>query len=250
VPESRGTVVLSHGLGEHSGRYDHVARFFEECGYAVVRYDHYGHGRSAGGRGALESPRQLLDDLALVLDGVEGGGERILFGHSMGGAVAARFVAEEIRPVDRLILTSPALGTHIGKRDRLLVNLVHRLLPNLPRRNGLDASKISHDPAVVAAYRGDPLVHDRVTPRLVKFILDSGEIVLAHAAQWRVPTLLLWAGDDHLVRASGSERFASLAPKDVVTARGFPGLYHELLNEAEPARSEVFAAIGEWLRTS
>jgi alpha-beta hydrolase superfamily lysophospholipase len=247
VPEKRGTVVLSHGLGEHSGRYDHVARFFEECGYAAVRYDHYGHGRSTGQRGALESPRQLLDDLALVVDGVEDGGELILFGHSMGGALAARFVAEELRPVDRLILTSPALDTHIGKRDRLLVSLTHHVLPNMPRRNGLDASKISHDPEVVAAYRADPLVHDRVTPRLVKFILDSGEIALARAPRWRVPTLLLWAGDDHLVRAAGSERFAALAPKDVVTARGFPGLYHEILNESEPARSEVFAMIRAWL---
>ena len=247
MPEPRGTVVLCHGLGEHSGRYDHVARFFEESGYAVVRYDHYGHGRSTGQRGGLESPSQLLDDLALVIDGVEEGGELILFGHSMGGVLAARFVAEEVRPVDRLILTSPALDTHIGKRDRLLVKLTHRILPNMARGNGLDASKISHDPAVVAAYKADPLVHDRVTPRLVKFILDSGEIVLARAAQWRVPTLLLWAGDDHLVRASGSERFAALAPKDVVTARGFPGLYHEILNEAEPARSEVFAVIGAWL---
>ena len=247
MPERRGTVVISHGLGEHSGRYDHVARFFEEQGYDVVRYDHHGHGRAPGNRGSLPHRRKLLDDLASVIDGIKREGELILFGHSMGGAIAAQFVAEEIRPVDRLILTSPALDTHIRKIDRVMVKLLHRILPNLPRRNGLDATKISHDPEVVAAYKSDPLVHDRVTPRLVKFILDAGKVVVENATWWHVPTLLLYAGDDFLVNRAGSERFAERAPKGFVRARVFHGLYHELLNEAEPERSEVFAVIRKWL---
>jgi alpha-beta hydrolase superfamily lysophospholipase len=247
VSERRGTVVISHGLGEHSGRYEHVARFFEEQDYDVVRYDHYGHGNAPGKRGSLPHRRKLLDDLATVIDGIERKGELILFGHSMGGAIAAQFVAEQIRPVDRLILTSPALATHIGRFDRLMVKLLHRILPNLPRRNGLDATKISHDPEVVASYKSDPLVHDRVTPRLVKFILDAGKVAIENAPWWRVPTLLLYAGDDFLVQRAGSEKFAEWAPKGFVRSRVLHGLYHEILNETEPERSGVFATIREWL---
>lgn len=247
---SRGTAVIAHGLGEHCGRYAPLARFFRERGYSVVRFDHRGHGRSPGARGALPHPRTLLDDLATVIDRARRelpGGELILLGHSMGGAIAARFVAEEVRRVDRLVLSSPALETHIRARDRVFVRVASRIAPHLPRRNGLDATKISHDPDVVAAYRGDPLVHDVVTPRLVKFILDAGKFVIARAPRWRVPTLLMWAGDDHLVRRSGSEAFAAAAPRDVVRAVPFPGAWHELFNEAEPTRSHVFATLREWL---
>jgi alpha-beta hydrolase superfamily lysophospholipase len=147
-----------------------------------------------------------------------------------------------------LILTSPALATFIPIKDRVAVRVLRWLAPNLPRRNGLDASKVSHDAGVVDAYRADPLVHDRVTPRLVQAILDAGRGVLARAPQWRVPTLLLWAGDDRLVDPRGSAAFAAAAPAEVVEAHAFPGLYHEILNEAEPARGEVFAALHSWLR--
>lgn len=256
---SRGTVVIAHGLGEHSGRYAHVAASLHDAGWSVATYDHAGHGRTAGPRGALPSSGALYEDLAAAIDAAVRETEParlILFGHSMGGAIAARFVAEGLarrpapwsRAVDGLILTSPALAVFIPKKDRIAVKALRWLAPNLPRRNGLDATKISHDPAVVDAYRADPLVHDRVTPRLVHAIIEAGAHVRAVAAQWRVPTLLLWAGDDHLVDARGSAAFAAAAPQHVVETHAFPGLYHEILNEAEPARAEVFTTLHAWLR--
>lgn len=255
-----GTVVILHGLGEHSGRYELLAASLRGAGWTVVRYDHSGHGRAPGPRGALPSSHALCEDLAAVIDASVRATQPtrlLLFGHSMGGAIAARFVAEGLssrpaswsRRVDGLILTSPALAVFIPRKDRLAVRLMRWLAPNLPRRNGLEAAKISHDPEVVRAYREDPLVHDRVTPRLVHAIIEAGNVVRASAAEWRVPTLLLWAGDDHLVDARGSVSFAAAAPREVVEAHPFPGLFHEILNEAEPARSEVFARMHSWLRT-
>jgi alpha-beta hydrolase superfamily lysophospholipase len=241
VPSPRGTVVLVHGLGEHSGRYPHVIQALNRASFSVVAYDQRGHGRSPGKRGALPSDNALLDDLAQIFDAARA---NILLGHSMGGAVAARFVADAVRPVDFLILSSPALRRTLGLVDRLKLAAGSAIAPNTAVSNGLDATKISHDPAVVSAYKTDPLNHDRITPRLARFILDSGAIVRAKAREWRVPTLLMWAGDDHLVDPRGSRELAWNAPEGVITAKEFPGLYHEIFNENDP---HVFDTMLSWL---
>jgi len=100
---------------------------------------------------------------------------------------------------------------------------------------------------VVAAYRDDPLVHDRIAPRLVRFLADAGPAVRALAPRWQVPTLLLYAGSDRLVVPAGSAAFAAAAPADVVTARAFAPLFHEIFNE--PERDEVLAVLAAWLDT-
>jgi alpha-beta hydrolase superfamily lysophospholipase len=119
-----------------------------------------------------------------------------------------------------------------------------RLAPNLALNNGLKPAWISRDPAVVQAYMDDPMVHDRVTPALVRFIVDAGEIVRRAAPNWRVPTLLVYAGGDRCVAPSGSAAFAAAAGP-AVTSREFGPLFHEIFNE--PERDEVFATLQPWL---
>jgi alpha-beta hydrolase superfamily lysophospholipase len=111
--------------------------------------------------------------------------------------------------------------------------------------NGLRSEFLSHDPDVVRAYDADPLVHDRVTARLVRFIRAGGAHVRSGTATWRVPTLLLWAGDDHIVAPAGSAAFAARAPRAVVSAERFDALWHEILNEREA--EPVYAALERWL---
>lgn len=253
APRARGTVLIVHGLGEHCGRYARLAQELRDDNWSTILYDQRGHGRSPGPRGVIPSATSLLEDLATVIDRVKAR-PLVLFGHSMGGVVASRFVAEGLaerpapwsRYVDALVLSSPALMRRLGRTDKLKLAL-GRLTPNTTVRNGLDSSKISHDPAVVQAYQSDALVHDRVSPRLVHFILDAGELVRERASRWRVPTLLLWAGDDALVDARGSELFAAATPHAIVETHSFPALYHELFNESEPGRGEVIKVLREWL---
>ena len=231
----RGTVLLVHGLGEHAGRYQALAQQFNAWGFAVRGYDQYGHGQSGGPRGGLTSDLRLLDDLADLIDATRRhmphGAPLVLLGHSMGGLVAAQLVALNLRPVDALVLSSPALDAGLGRAQKLLLATLPRLLPNLRVGNGLDADGLSHDPAVVAAYRADPLCHDRISARLARFIADAGPATVARAAHWRVPTLLLWAGADRLVNPAGSAAFAAAAPAALVRSQCFDGLYHELFNE-------------------
>jgi alpha-beta hydrolase superfamily lysophospholipase len=250
----RGTIAFVHGLGEHSGRYRRLAGELRNDGWSSLTYDLHGHGRSPAKRGVLPRDTTLLEELAGVLDSVDRR-PLVLFGHSMGGLIAGRFVAEGLaerpaawcRSVDALVMSSPALTRTLTWSERIRLAIGGRLTPDLAVSNGLDSSKISHDPEVVRAYQTDPLVHDRVTPRLARFILDSGKLVRELAPRWEVPTLLLWAGDDALVDPRGSEEFAAAAPRAVVHAAMFPGLYHEIFNEAEPARTQVVASLREWL---
>lgn len=245
----RGAVVLVHGLGEHAGRYDHVARRLNAWGFAVRGYDQYGHGESGGVRGGLPRNDRLLEDLGDLVDATRlrlpEGKPLIVLGHSMGGLVAARFVALRRRHIDGLVLSSPALDPGLSAVQKMLLAVVPRIAPNLTVGNGLDANFISHDPDVVAAYRADPLVHDRISGRLAKFIADTGPATVARAAQWTVPTLLMYAGADQLVNPAGSRAFAAAAPAALVTTRCFEDLFHEIFNEldAEP----VFAVLQAWL---
>jgi len=245
----RGLLLLVHGLGEHIGRYNALASTLTSWGFAVRGYDQHGHGESNGLRGSLPGDTTLLDDLAEII------GETrmhmaadvplILLGHSLGGLVAAQLVARGLSRVDALVLSSPALDAGMDFFQKLLVRVLPRYAPDFRMGHGLKASFISHDPAVVKAYQSDRLVHDRISARLAHFIATAGPATLARAATWSVPTLLLYAGDDHLVTPQGSRAFAKSAPASVVRSVCFDGLYHELFNEADA--DPVFTALRQWL---
>lgn len=247
----RATVLLVHGLGEHAGRYDALARHLGAWGYAVRGYDHYGHGESSGPRGGLPWDTRLLDDLTDIVDATRArmpaGQPLVLLGHSMGGLVAARFVALGMRPVDALVLSSPAFDAGLGPVQKLLLATLQRIAPNLRVGNGLDAHYLSHDASVVRTYLADPLCHDRISVRLARFIAEAGPATVARAAHWQVPTLLLWAGADRLVNPAGSRAFASAAPKERVQAHCFEPLYHELFNESPELAEPVLERLQHWL---
>ena len=254
---ARGTVLIVHGLGEHISRYAELAARLNAWGWQAAGFDLRGHGRSDGPRGGLPSDDALLLDLARAIAATRATlpGPLVLLGHSMGGLVAARFVAEGLqarpaawyRDVDALVLSSPALDPGMNAAQKLLLAVLGPIAPSLALGNGLKTDWISRDPAVVAAYIADPLVHDRITPRLARFIQGGGVLVRGLAPRWKVPTLLLYAGSDRCVAPAGSQAFAAAVPTAVVQAQVFAPLYHEIFNE--PEKDTVFAALGAWLST-
>ena len=255
APAQAATVLIVHGLGEHAGRYATLGTELQQAGWNVVAYDQRGHGRSEGARGRIAQDDSLLCDLSRVIDRVRADfpAPLVLLGHSLGGGLCARFVAEALaaqpaswsRPVDALVLSSPALALHMNAAQKALLALTGRWLPDLVVGNGIAPAGISRDPAVVAAYVADPLVHNRVSPRLVNAMRDAGRVAQAEASRWRTPTLLLWAGSDRLVDPAGAAAFAQAAPRQVVDAQEFPALFHEIFNE--PEREEVAQRLVEWL---
>ncbi|HEV2540746.1 MAG TPA: alpha/beta hydrolase [Frateuria sp.] len=248
--DARAGVLFVHGLGEHAGRYGRLAAWFNASGYTARSYDQRGHGRSPGQRGGLARPLELLEDLAEVYARFarELGKPPLLLGHSMGALVALHAVIDGRLAPPALVLSSPALRTWASAWEQALARQLSRWLPNLPLRSGLPFEALSHDAAVVAAYRNDPLRSGWITPRLARFIFAGGRHCIARAPQLSVPTLLLVAGADRLVDAGGSRAFAAAAPAGLLTTHQFGTLFHELFNEAEPARGEVLALLARWLQ--
>ncbi len=242
----RGTVLLVHGLGEHTGRYGHVAEHLRQWGFVVRGYDHQGHGHSDGVRGTLHTDDGLLQDLATVIDDTR---ERhgahdaplILLGHSMGGLVVARAVAEQVRYVDAVIMSSPALGTWANLLQKLLLATLPKYWPNLCVGNGLNPKLIARDAQTVQRYMLDPLVHDRISTRLGAWIYKEGPKTVALAAEWKVPSLLIYAGQDRLVHPDANAAFAAKAPASVVHSHCFAPMYHEILNDTQ--RQLVFKVL-------
>jgi alpha-beta hydrolase superfamily lysophospholipase len=245
-----GTVVLVHGLGEHAGRYGEVATHLRDWGFLVRAYDQQGHGQSAGTRGDMLRPGSLQADLGHVIDATRQRPQSadlplVLLGHSMGGLVVARALAEQLRYVDAAVLSSPALGASPNIVQKLLLATLPKLLPHLTVDNGLNADLVARDAQVVQAYKADPLVHRRISAGLAAWILQEGQHTLDQANQWAVPTLLLYAGDDHLVRASASAEFARSAPQALVQSHCYEAMYPEIFND--PERDQVFTVLKAWL---
>ena len=262
----RGVVVIVHGLGEHACRYDKVALGLMYQGFVVRAYDQRGHGQSSGERGVLPADNALLEDLAEIVDDTRercrrlspspqpGRARRlpiILFGHSVGGLIASRFAALNVRPVEGLILSSPAFKIRFTLMQKFALGALATLAPNFTVSNAINPEHLSRDAEVAQRFRADPLVHDRVSVRFGRFIKAAGPANLAAASRWAVPTLLLYAGRDRIINAAGSRTFAERAAQSrhvrtgTVTARCFEGASHELFSE--PDAPEFFQAMYAWL---
>jgi len=263
--QPRGVALIVHGLGEHAGRYPAVAQALQARGLAVVAHDHRGHGRSEGPRGRLHADDDLLQDLALLIDATRAaypGLPVLLLGHSLGGALAARFAAELARPeaqraawsrpLHALMLSSPALALALSPVQKLLMATVARWVPDVAVANGLKPEWVCHNPDTVAAYQADPLVHDRVSGRLSHFMLAAGTLVRSLAGHWPVPTLILWGGEDRCVDPQGSADFLSAAQAggqagtaQPVAGQCFARLSHEIFLEREQA--QVLGVLSAWV---
>ena len=252
MPEGQpvAVVMICHGLGEHSGRYGNVVEALVPAGYAVHALDHQGHGRSSGPRAHIRRYGDFLVDFDAFRGHVatrHPGAPLFLLGHSMGGNIALGYALEHQDQLRGLILSGPAL-TVPDDVPRLLLRLsgvLGRLTPRL-RATALDATKISRDPAVVAAYRSDPLVFTgKFTAGLGSALLSAMQSFPDRVAGLRLPLLILHGTADELADPSGSRMLEARAGSSDLTARYYPGLYHEVFNE--PERDEVLADLRAWL---
>ena len=247
--EPRGAVCLVHGLGEHSGRYAHLAAFLNQAGYALLAFDLRGHGKSEGQRGHAPSYEALLDDISHLL---EEAAKRypdrpcFLYGHSLGGNLVIEYALRRRPQLAGVIATGTSfrLAFEPPAWKLILARILHSLWPTLTMSNGLDRQGLSRDPEVVRAYNDDPLVHDRVSARLAMDMLEAGLWALEHADKFPLPLLLMHGSADRVCSAQASREFAAQAGEHC-TLRIWDGFYHEIHNE--PEQGQVFGYLLEWL---
>jgi acylglycerol lipase len=245
--EPRAVVVLVHGYGEHSGRYAHVGQRLRAAGYAAYALDHHGHGRSAGERARI-TLSEAVSDLHRFVEII---GERhtgcpvFMLGHSMGGALALRYAMAYGDTLSGLIISSPLAIVHGRPAAKALGRRLGSVLPGLPVAK-LDPADISRDPAVVAAYRSDPLVRHGGIPALTAAeFLAHADSLPADVTRVTVPTLLLYATADRLCDPEGARMIAERIGASDLTVIPYEGLFHEILNE--PERDRVLDDVLAWL---
>lgn len=246
-----GILLLAHGLGEHARRYDHVVERLVGLGLVVYAPDHRGHGRSGGKRIELRDWSEFLEDLhrlSAIAAAENPGLRRFLLGHSMGGAIALSYALDHPEELSGLILSAPAVDVVTGK-PRIVVEIgkiIGRFAPGVPVET-LDAGSVSRDPAVVAAYESDPLVHHgKVKAGIARGMITAAESFPSRLPSLTMPLLLLHGTDDRLADVSGSRMIASRAGSEDLTLKTYDGLFHEVFNE--PEQEKVLDDLTDWLR--
>jgi alpha-beta hydrolase superfamily lysophospholipase len=244
----KAAVCMVHGIGDHSLLYSHPRDALLRAGYAVSAFDLRGHGRSDGRRGHLRVD-DAMDDIELLLDDTRqrfGSIPCFLYGHSLGALFVLHYALLRRPPLAGVVATGPPFRTALSENraKMVAVRALGGLLPGLTLPSGLDATLISRDPDVVAAYRGDPLVHSRASLGLARDVMAAADWDLANADRFSLPLLIMHGGADRLNYPSGSRLFAERVPGDC-TLEVYDGLYHEIHNE--PERQQVFDDLIGWL---
>lgn len=252
MPEgvAKAVIVLTHGLGEHSGRYGHTAAALTTAGYAVYTYDLRGHGKSGGPRGHTPNLEALLDDLQVVYDWakIENAGRKFfLMAHSMGGNITLNYVLRRRPSVIGVVLTSPWLGP-TNPPAPLLMNIgrfLSGVVPAFALDSGISGEPLAHDAELLNSFPDLNLTHTKITARLGTTVFNAAEYALAHAIEFTLPLFILHAGADRLASPAASKAFYEKAGSGDKQYRLWEGLYHEILNETE--RGMVMQAIVGWL---
>lgn len=250
IPVRHQGVYLLHGTGEHGGRYERLATRLAGLGWRVGAHDHPGHGLSGGQRGLIDPCGSLATQAAIQVQAfaMETGTPPILFGHSLGGVLAAELVLIHALPVSGLILSAPGFVPVMKPSARIKLALLSTLAPQLCLDLGYDPGELTHDDTEKAAALQDPLIHGVKSATLVNWLVQSGQRCLSLATTLRVDTLVLIAGDDRIIDSSQTRKFTANAPAEFICAHEYKGYFHELLNETPEQRERVMIDIEHWLQ--
>jgi alpha-beta hydrolase superfamily lysophospholipase len=237
----RRVVVIAHGFGEHSGRYEHVARRLADDGAVVYAPDHHGHGRSDGEPGLVSSVEPLVDDLAKVIELARSENPDLpasLIGHSLGGTIATRYVQRGGHGLSGLVLSGPFIGGNPAIEGLLAMDPI----PDVP----IDPAVLSRDPAVGEAYAEDPLVyHGPLTRPTLEGIFAAVDTIAASDGIGDLPLLWIHGSDDELAPLDVTRQAVDHLAAEQIEVLIYPGARHEVFNETN--RDEVLDELAGFL---
>ncbi len=235
-----GDILLCHGLGEHAGRYNHVAQAFTARGWRVTALDLRGHGTSDGKRGHVEDWAEYVADLRAAAQLIDG--PYVLVAHSMGALVSLDHLRTPGSCVAAALSAAPLEPAVPAPLWKLWgARLLNRIVPRLSMDNEIPVEWICGDPEVVRAYQADPLVFGTITPRWFKHFRLASRRVQAHG-RYSMPLYIWWGEGDGIVDTAV---LASWANRVAAATRPWPGALHEVHNEA--VKGEVITAVADWI---
>lgn len=246
IPDAKLTVLIVHGLAEHSGRYEHVAQFFNNHGFNVVSFDLRGHGQSGGSRIDIIEFSDLYDDVQTIVEKVVQPLNLpwVMYGHSLGGLITTGYLEDDQRPMPKTaIISSPALGLDVPKPLRIIAKILGTIAPTLRVPGSISGEQLSRDPEVAKKYFADPLVDIRNTARLGKNIFAEQPRVVGLIDRIAIPCLVFHGSDDTLVPPWASEL---LVKNPNIKRHVYPDMRHECHNEMN--KEQVLHDMVQWAK--
>jgi acylglycerol lipase len=247
--ENKGRLLILHGLHDHCGRYAHLADYFNERGFATVRYDMRGYGNSGGVRGYIDQFDDFTKDLDTVVGHFMKGSDipNYLFAHSMGSLIGSLHILKYGNPYDGVIYSGGLFKVNEDLSPLLqkMSGVMSRILPKLQTIK-LDANGLSRDPDIALRIAGDKLHYmGGVRARTGSEILKATAKLQAELEKLDFPMLILHGGADPLTKHEASELLYSKSKSEDKTLKIYPGAYHELINEIN--KEEVLSDIYGWI---
>lgn len=247
---TRGTVIVTHGLAEHSECYHPLAKTLADDGWLVYGWDLRGHGKSEGKRGYVKDVSQFKDDLEVFHKLVvkQSKSENLIFfGHSTGGMITIDFLESHDVPCTAAVLSSPALGltAKVPKIKEALAHFAVKFLPTLTMHNEIKYSDLSHDEAMLKSYAADTLRHDKISSGLFLTMVENFPKLQAGAQKLKMPVLMQLAGDDRLVSTEAAREFFEKLPNKKNKLYTYAESFHEVYNDHE--RAEVIADLKKFI---
>lgn len=246
--EPKANILIVHGLGEHSGRYQHVGEFFKECGYNVYAGDLSGHGQSDGERGHILSVDEYIQDIGSMLGRIDNEKPVFLMGHDLGGLLVLYYgTFFDNDSVQGVIALSPYIREKhsISSMKQAFVGVVNKLRPDSQLTNGIDPADLCHDEKIVEDYQNDPLNHSNITASWYSAMKKARRSLMENAHDFKYPCLIIQAEDDLIVDPYGaSDLFSKIGFEDK-DFEMLSDMYHEVLNE--PDHDVVLEKIENWI---
>jgi lysophospholipase len=249
--EPKAVVIIVHGIGEHSGRYQHVAEALVNAGYAVYSHDHRGHGKSDGKRVQVTSHLQFMNDLRQYFDLIraEHDNKKIfILGHSMGSVISLQFTLQYQNDLAGLVVTGTAtdVGATVSSMLRNAANLLYRVLPHAPVGAPLSVTHLTNDKAMQALADKDMLNNKGWTPiSIAKYIIETGEMIQENVHKLVLPILIMHGETDSIAPISGSQIVYERVGSTDKTLKTWANMQHEIMNEID--RKQVIDTIIDWL---
>ena len=243
-------VVITHGQGDHGGRYQHVAEYLTDKGFAVCAADLRGHGKSGGERGHVDNFDDYLQDTRRVIDKAREDNPRVkafLLGLSLGGLVVLDYGEKMGNNISGVIASGPLLRLkmRVPPWKVALGRMLSSLTPTMSMKTGLDPNLLSHDPQVVRNYINDPLVHGVASTRFYTELLRATDETLRGGSKLTLPCLVMVGTGDGIVDPSATQQFFKTIASSDKTLKTYEGLYHEILNE--PEKDNILGEISAWI---
>jgi len=247
---TKAVIVLVHGMGEHSGRYKHVAKKLNENDFSVVAFDHFGHGKTTGKRGHNPSFEAVLESVSKTIEKAKAlfpDTPIFLYGHSMGGNTVINYALKKKHDLKGIIATSPflKLAFEPPKIKLAVGKLLQKIAPSITMGNELDANDISREKIEVDKYINDPLVHAKISPNFSLTFIDSGKWAIENASKLETPIFLLHGTGDKIIDYRGTQEFANNSDK--ATLKLYENGYHELQNDL--CKEEMLEDVVNWLNS-